>query len=222
MWFDHRAGGRSCQYGLPGSGDGLEIDELHITEGFTGMLGLPATNSYSGRPYSEYRERYVVLTNDAAERIDIMIGEKDNGGAGPRLVNISHIGDTSTTIEAAIVVRKTGSPLQGERAAVNLELDKDTLLNYVTVEQGTVAIDDRPQASGEGSKISQLVVVSGGDVYLGPDVTFANVGARLTVTGGRVYAECQITEDLTLRDARTILTQGVNAKVLSIYGGSCP
>ena len=221
LWFDHRAGGRSCQYGLPASGDGLEIDELHITEGFTGMLGLPATNNYGGRPYSEYRERYAVLTNDAAERIDIMIGEKDNGGTGPRLVNISHVGDTNTNIEAAIVVRKAGSPLQGERAAVNLELDKDTLLNYVTVEQGTVAIDDRPQASGQGSKISQLVVLSGGDVYLGQDVTFASSGARLNVTGGKLYAECQVTEDLTLRDATTVLKQGVNNKVLNVYGGSC-
>jgi hypothetical protein len=221
LWFDHRAGGRSCQYGLPASGDGLEIDELHVTEGFTGMIGLPATNNYSGRPYSEYRERYLVLTNDALERTDIMIGEKDNGGSGPRLVNIEHVGDTAVNIEAAVVVRKTGNPLSGERAAVNLELDKDTNFNYVTVEKGTVAIDDRPQASSAGSKISQLVVLSGGDVYLGPDVTFATVGPRLSVTGGKLYAECQITEDITLRDATTVLKQGVNAKILNVYGGTC-
>ena len=226
LWFDHRAGGRSCQYGLPVSGDGLEIDELHITEGFTGMLGLPATNNYGGRPYSEYRERYAVLTSETGETVDIIVGEKDNGGTGPRLVNIGHVGDGSTDITVAVAVRKTGKPLQGERAAVNLELDKDTLRNFVTVETGTVAIDDRPQASGEGSNILQAVVMAGGDLYLGPDVTFAPSGvtlypSRLSVSGGTFYAACMIQEDITLRDARSVLLKGVNQKALNVYGGTC-
>ena len=221
LWFDHRAGGRSCQYGLPVSGDTLKIDELHVTEGYTGMLGLPATNNYTGRPYSEYRDRYVVIRNAAAEVADIIIGEKDNGGTGPRLVNVEHLGVSSATdIAFAVSVRKTGNALQGERAAVNLELDEDNLLNKVTVERGSVSIDDRPQAAGSSSNIFQLVVLSGGDVYLGVDVTFA-ADARLTVTGGKLYAACKIQQDITLKDATTVLLDGVNGKELNVYGGTC-
>ena len=209
IWLDHRCGGRSVSHGLPNGS--LQPAAVHMTQGFTGILGLPAVNNYTGRPYPEYRARYAVFDDQSeATTPTYYIGEKDGAGTGPRLVNIEQ-----EDIKSKWVIHNTGTAISGERAAVNIELAA-TIDNSVAITRGTIAIAERP---ADNTQLEILFVQGGASCFLGAAVPFAS-GATININGGELYSLATITESITLRDATSHLLGGAS-NVLEVYGGIC-
>ena len=217
--FDHRAQNASCAFGLPQADADLNLAELHITESYQSQIGLPTTNAMATRYYPEYRDRYLHLYGESSESTIITIGGKDSGGNGPMMININHDDNGSASANVKAVIHRTGTKLEGERAAVNLELGASSVGNSVIVHSGSVAMGEPVTSTTAQMTLDELVIDSGGDVYLTEKVGFTGTAPRFIVTGGRLYCESRFTRDLTLRDAVTTLRAGASAK-LYVFGGT--
>jgi hypothetical protein len=142
--FDH--GAIDCRYALEQSA--ITPASLRITMGYSGKIGLPATNEEDAAfPYPEYRPRYLALGN-AGDGLNslVTIGELDGPGSGRIML------DTGSG-RATFNVLNTGQPETAEEPAV---LWKGTHAeNVVSISKGSLAI---ARQAGEQAVVNTLSV----------------------------------------------------------------
>lgn len=198
-----------CLYGLPNASKEVTIN---IYNSFTGRLGLPKVNrDNQSLPYSEYRQRYVVLDDaGAGSTASHVIGIGD--GAGPSLVNIRH--NTLTTTFEVECNGKPSSQIEGGRV-VNIIAPAGGTLK---ARKGSIDISD--QNGGTAKWTSITVSTQSGRVS---DVDILSLGnsstaALVNMVGGTLYLDWATwsTNGLTLIGAKcTVDTCGIPSAVIS-------
>lgn len=192
-----------CLYGLDGL-SGVTAAVLEVRQTFTGKIGLPAYNSTGA--YAEYRGRY--LQFEAATSLVVGKGE----GQGSNRVNL----DTGSAGATAALVLNTGTPIDGEQAALNWKSTHSS--STLTVQKGTVGVALFPS---ETATIATLKVAfqrnPAGDakVYLGEGVTLTTI----TQTGGVLHTRSNLTT-FTLSGGEWKHFAGT-VTTLNCNGGSC-
>lgn len=181
------------KYGLPNASKEVTIEHWMS---YTGQIGLPPVNTDNpGKPYPEYRQRYVRL-DDAGGGTDIAhrfgLG-KD--GTGSPLINLNH-----TTVKCSPVVYNTGTPqIQGLKALnICCTANTSTLnilggsVDYGSQDSGTSAFVTVTQSGGDsrgvaGLKAGSAVTCSGGMMLIGGTTAITT----LVCYGGTVRLEGQ-------------------------------
>lgn len=166
----------SCRYGLPTA---LEVT-IQQWMSYTGEVGLPAINvDEPGKPYWEYRQRYVRLT-DAGTGTDIAhrfgLG-KD--GTGCRLFNLKH-----STLKCSPIVYNTASPLASRVGTKALNICCTAVTSTLDISAGSV-----DWSSQDGSTAAFVTVrQNGGDTRgiagLHTTGATATISAGVAVIGG--------------------------------------
>ena len=139
---------------------------------YTGPIGLPALNTWNGKTYQEYRQRYLALDFNAGSNILHRFGMGKDGPGSP-LINVVHNG---TNIKA--VVYNTGTPqVQGTKA---LNIASDDSNSDVVVYGGSVDVSSQFSTQC----IWNMLTINGGDVKAFN--SFSIGGGDLYVRGGTV------------------------------------
>ena len=179
------------KYGLP------TADELPIKHymSYTGPIGLPLINlSTAGKPYIEYRQRYLGLGFSAAASVTHQFGLGKDGPGSP-LINILHTG-----VDCFVIVHNTGQPLVPGTKALNI--CATDVASTMTILGGSVDFGSQfgstsqfvtfCQRGGDSQGISAMkasstVTVSGGTTTLSGTAAWT----KLTASGGTVRLQDQ-------------------------------
>lgn len=172
-----------------------------ITRGFTGKIGLAPINSdTSGKPYREYRTRYLTF-DDNSVNTSYLIGQGD--GQGSTRINIDHGAGQATITVYGLTGRDSASPnvppvcMKGSHTATSLiNLGGDVGYCHFTDEAGHLASIYNGYG---GTGPSQNKTVIGTDVNLGDAVIVCNGGnletnsatstsSSIVVNGGEMVA----------------------------------
>lgn len=142
--------------------------KIEVDQSFEGTIGLPIFNNEATTPYKEWRDRYLKASWDTASG-DNQIG--GGLGAGSRLINID-----MHTVAADFTIFQTGTPTDGQRAAVNLQGGSSAV---VDVRRGSVSLGD--DAALGTTSIATLQVSTADDalqsaqVYITSEVTITTI-----------------------------------------------
>lgn len=187
VYFEHNDS--DVKYGLAQSSVTLAI--LDVRASFTGTIGLPDVNEDAAE-YPEYRARELAISATS-----LVVGEGDGGGSGRVKVNV---GSNACTL----TVRGTGSPLDGERGA--LQWRGTHASNVVNAYSGDV---DVAETAGHTATVATLRV--GQDDGSGQVAVRCGAGVSLTTVAQTAGA-------LTLRAAATTVT--MHGGALALYGAA--
>jgi hypothetical protein len=196
----------SCRYGLP-NGTDLEAT-LQVWMSYTGEIGLPKINE-TGKPYYEYRQRYVRLDDggtgtNIAHRFGL-----GNAGTGSRLINLKHI-----TVKCSPVVYNTGEPLQSRIGTKALNICCTANTSTLVVAKGSV--DCSSQDSGTSAFLS--IKQTGGDVRAVSAVH--TTGAVVNTDGNLLLGGTTTTAIVNVRSGTTrIENQTAELTEFNVFGG---
>lgn len=182
-------------YGL--SNAGATITATHITQSYTGLVGLPKTNT-AGTAYPEYRTDYLTLDCTTWH-----IGAGPGQGSGRIKVN-------SGTVQTTVNVYNTGTPKEFDLEAM---LWKGTHASNVMNVRGSASVGVAV-FGGETATIATLSVDENARVRCGAGTTLTTVN----VNSGTVELNSNIT---TLNVYGGTVTVNGTATVgqLNVYGG---
>jgi hypothetical protein len=160
----------SVKYGLPNAT--LEVT-IQQWMSYTGDIGLAPTNTdNAGKPYYEYRQRYVRL-DDNGGGSDIAHRFGMGQGTGSGLINVRH-----ATVKCSPIVYNTGSPRSTGSKALNIACTANT--STINILGGSVDFSSQDGVTAAFVNVKQ----SGGDSR--SDSGIHTVAAVVTMSGGRM------------------------------------
>lgn len=217
----------SCKYGLPTA---LEVT-IQQWMSYTGEVGLPAINvDVIGKPYYEYRQRYVRLTDagigtSIAHRFGL---GKD--GTGCRLFNLKH-----TLLECKVIVYNTATPLASRvgTKALNIccAVTTSTLnilggsVDFSSQDGGTSAFLTVVQTAGDSRGITAIhtaggqVDITAGTMLIGGATAINTINVR----GGTLRVENQtgaLANLIVFTGSTVEYASTATITLLYLYGGT--
>lgn len=203
----------SIKYGL--DQNGVTLDSITITQGFTGDIGLPETNEDdTSLTYREYRDQYWKTGNVGdANPTTITIGEGDGAGSGRLKID-------SNTGQVTINVRNSGQRAESDKNAI---IWKGTHVdNELNVSKGdfAAAFVDGETAHFATVRVGFLDNQDGDSiVFMGAGVDLAN--AAITQTGGALSIDSATgTGTILVNGGELTVLSGAHASII-VDSGTC-
>lgn len=217
------SGSIDCLYALA---TGLELN-VEVTMGFTGKIGLAEVNvDNSSFPYSEYLEKYLVLTKDGGGTT-VKIGDGDGNGSRRIRIDMNDMDDAtvtvynsgtpeSTSVPAVFIKGGGGSTLNLKKGNIGVAYYAGESADFDTVYVSYVssATSDVTAYFGSGAALSDATYLqTGGTVEVNASNTTGTVTLNagvMTITGSGAQATIMLNGGtMYYNSSGTITTLGV-------------